>query len=151
MREPDWLGTPSVQNRSFTARGTPPSGVSAPIAAAPSLSFAPATQVKQFSPSPPPPRPAAPRARRQRARGRNRTARRRTAIRQRSPPRPARRTARGRQSCLGAGYQEPVSAGRGCLREDHLSRQTGTRLVGTQRAGYVDHVGCGRNLLEIEL
>src|SRR5437660_10433321 len=28
IREPAWLGTPSVQKRSFTARGTPPSGAS---------------------------------------------------------------------------------------------------------------------------
>ena len=26
IRDPDWLGTPSVQNRSLTASGTPPSG-----------------------------------------------------------------------------------------------------------------------------
>src|ERR1700733_8176173 len=26
--EPDWLGTPSVQNKSLTANGTPPSGAS---------------------------------------------------------------------------------------------------------------------------
>ncbi len=30
--EPDWLGTPSVQNRSFTASGTPPRGEGAALA-----------------------------------------------------------------------------------------------------------------------
>src|SRR6266851_2850737 len=49
IRDPDWLGTPSVQKRSLTASGTPArgAGVGARSGAAP------ATQVKQFSPSSP--------------------------------------------------------------------------------------------------
>ena len=33
IREPAWLGTPSVQKRSLTATGTPASGASSPAAA----------------------------------------------------------------------------------------------------------------------
>src|ERR1700684_1414791 len=46
IREPDWLGTSRVQNRSLTASGTPASG---PSTLSPASS---ATHVKQFSPSP---------------------------------------------------------------------------------------------------
>src|SRR3981081_3922799 len=54
IRDPAWLGTPSVQNRSFTASGTPPSGpASAPAA------VCGATHVKQFRPCSPTARSAA--------------------------------------------------------------------------------------------
>src|SRR4029077_28030 len=57
IRDPAWLGTPSVQNRSLTAIGTPLSG-----AGASSLGASSATHVKQFSPSLPAPRSSAARS-----------------------------------------------------------------------------------------
>jgi hypothetical protein len=48
MREPAWLGTPSVQKRSLTATGTPPSGASG---ATPGGSAVSETHVNAFSSS----------------------------------------------------------------------------------------------------
>src|SRR5271154_1115330 len=58
IREPDWLGTPSVQNRSLIANGMPLSG-----AGGCSSGGEPATPAKQFRPSSPAARSAAARAR----------------------------------------------------------------------------------------
>src|SRR3954469_21545956 len=88
MREPAWLGTPSVQKRSLTATGTPPSGASGATAggsaaAGPHVNafsssatarvrwapFAPPRVVALAPPRPPPPAPPRPSGAARRGRG----------------------------------------------------------------------------------
>src|SRR5438477_7133072 len=63
MREPDWLGTPSVQKRSLTASGRPARGREPFRGGEPFAAGSRATHVKQFRPSAPAARSASARRR----------------------------------------------------------------------------------------